>query len=55
MEDTVESKLKECDNHIQHLKLNGISAVVIIALFECLVDIVRTLAVHTVKARIKTV
>lgn len=53
--DTVETKLKECDAEIAYLKLHGLRAAVVISILEHLVDVVRTLAVHTVQARIKKV
>lgn len=53
--ETVETTLKECDDYIRLLKINGIQASVIIALLERLIDVVRTIAVHTVAARIKKV
>lgn len=51
--DTVEARFKEMEADINHLKVHGLSAVVIIKILEALIDVVRTLAVHTAAARIK--
>jgi hypothetical protein len=53
--DTVESRLKEAEAELQNIKAFGVSAKVVIKIFECLIDVIRTLAIHTVQARTKNI
>jgi hypothetical protein len=51
--ETVEATLDQCQRDIDHLKLHGMSVVILCKILEMMVNVLRTLALHTAKARIR--
>lgn len=53
-QDTVQSNLDEAQREIDALKAHGLTGVRVIKILEILLNVTRTLAIHTVQARLKT-
>lgn len=53
--DTVQTSLDEAQREVDAIKLHGLTAVRVAKVLEILINVVSTLAVHTVQARVKKV
>lgn len=53
-QDTVQTNLDEAQREIDALRVHGLTGVRVIKILEILLNVTRTLAIHTVQARLKT-